>query len=60
LVGNSAFSEKKKLLKDSPFLLTSSLAESSLAEYRSWGIKEINERQKQLAKLAVQTWPIKI
>jgi len=55
LIGNSAFVDKKKLLKESAFLLT-----SELSKYDSWGPKEINERQKELAKLAVQTWPIKI
>lgn len=55
LIGNSAFSEKKKLLKESAYVLT-----SDVAKYSSWGTKEINERQKELAKLAVQTWPIKI
>ena len=54
LIGNSAFEEKKKLLKDSAFMLT-----ADVAKYNSWGTKEINERQKELAKLAVLTWPLK-
>lgn len=55
LIGNSPFSEKKKVLKESAFLLTSEVAKNT-----SWGIKEINDRQIMLARLAVETWPIKI
>ncbi len=29
-----------------------------IADYTSFGMKEVNERQKSLAKLAVKTWPI--
>jgi hypothetical protein len=53
LIGNSSFTEKKKSLKESSYSLTSDIAKSG-----SWGIKEINARQKDLAKIAVQTWPI--
>ena len=53
LIGNSSFSEKKKSLKESSYSLTSDIAKSG-----SWGIKEIHARQKDLAKIAVQTWPI--
>jgi hypothetical protein len=52
IIGNSSFADKKQLLKDSAFLLT-----SDIARHTAWGILEINERQKALAKLAVQTWP---
>jgi hypothetical protein len=55
LIGNSSFDEKKKVLKESTYLLT-----SEVAEYSKWEINEINERQKKLAKLAVETWPLKI
>ncbi len=55
LIGNSPFFEKKKVLKDSAYLLT-----SEIASYNSWGVAQINERQKTLAKLAVETWPIEI
>ncbi len=55
IIGNSAFAEKKKLLKESTFMLTADVAKCT-----TWGIKEINERQKELAKLAVQTWPLKV
>ena len=53
LIGNSPFSEKKKALKESGYILTSEVAGNA-----KWGLEEINERQKKLAKLAVETWPI--
>jgi hypothetical protein len=53
LIGNSKFDEKKPHLKSSAFLLT-----SQVADYSTWGAKEIKERQAKLAKLAVETWPI--
>ncbi len=52
-IGNESFTEKRKALKESAFLLTAEVAKQS-----SWGIKEITERQGQLAKLAVETWPL--
>ena len=52
LIGNSTFSEKKAILKDSAFTLTVDVTKNS-----KWGPKEISDRQKQLAKLAVETWP---
>jgi hypothetical protein len=55
MLGNSPFSEKKIVLQDSAYLLTSDIAQNT-----SWGIEEISNRQKVLAKLAVETWPIKI
>jgi len=53
LIGNSSFSEKKKVLKESAFILTSEVGKES-----KWEAKQIKERQAKLAKLAVQTWPI--
>lgn len=52
-LGNVGFVTKKPALAQSPFSLTSSTAKSP-----DWGIKEISERQKQLADLAVKTWPL--
>lgn len=46
---------KKPVLKDSKFLTTSEVATEA-----SWGMKEIADRQKRLAKLAAQTWPISV
>lgn len=53
MIGNSNFEVKKETLKDSAYILT-----KDVSEYPSWGIREINERQKALAELAVQTWPL--
>ncbi len=53
LVGNNGFAKKKEVLKESSYELTKLVAESS-----EWGRKEIDERQKQLAILAVKTWPL--
>lgn len=53
LIGNSTFADKKPLLKLSEYKLTSEVAAN-----RTWGIREIQERQANLAKLAVATWPL--
>ena len=53
LIGNSTFSEKKKVLKDSAFALTNEVAKES-----KWEGKQIKERQARLARLAVETWPM--
>ena len=52
MVGNSTFSDKKVILKDSDYTLTAEVSNNN-----KWGAKEISDRQKRLAKLAVQTWP---
>jgi hypothetical protein len=52
LIGNSAFPEKRKVLKDSAFILTAEVGKES-----KWEGQQIKERQARLAKLAVQTWP---
>ncbi|MBA2592142.1 MAG: DUF262 domain-containing HNH endonuclease family protein [Pseudomonadota bacterium] len=54
IIGNSPFAEKKLALGASTFTLT-----SETAAHDAWGVNEIDERQKRLAKLAVETWPIK-
>lgn len=53
LIGNSAFSDKKPVLQSSGYLLTSDVAEKA-----TWGVTEISERQKELAALAIKTWPL--
>ena len=53
LIGNSKFDVKRPVLKSSAYLLT-----SEVANYSTWGIAEINDRQRKLAKLAVETWPL--
>ena len=54
VIGNAPFVEKKKTLAASKFALTNEIAKEA-----KWGVKEIESRQKRLAKLAVKTWPIK-
>jgi Protein of unknown function (DUF1524) len=54
MMGNSPFSKKRETLENSAFLLTSEVAKNTF-----WGVREINDRQKMLAKLAIETWPIK-
>jgi Protein of unknown function (DUF1524) len=46
------FSQKKPIYAESPYLLT-----NMIAEVDDWTATAIDERQKQLAELAVQTWP---
>jgi hypothetical protein len=53
LIGNSRFDIKKPVLRESAYILT-----QQVAEYSKWGIDEIKDRQKKLAALAVQTWPL--
>lgn len=52
-IGNGGFTEKKKVLKNSNFNTTSSIARKS-----AWTAEAIIERQEQLAELAVKTWPL--
>ena len=55
LAGNAPFHEKKKVFEPSAFLLT-----SQVAKFENWGPSEIEERQRTLAKLAVETWPLRV
>jgi hypothetical protein len=54
-IGNKSFPEKRAVLKSSAYLLTAEVGRES-----DWGVKEINERQKRMAALAVETWPIDV
>jgi uncharacterized protein DUF262/uncharacterized protein DUF1524 len=47
------FEAKKKVYKETPYVLT-----AQIAGLRQWGPKEITERQKVLADLALKTWPL--
>ena len=47
------FATKKQAYKNSSYLLTSQVAEED-----NWGIQEIEERQKALAKYAIKAWKI--
>jgi hypothetical protein len=51
---SQAFAEKKQLLANSPYLLT-----SQIGDLEDWTPAAITERQKKLAELAVRTWPTK-
>ena len=51
-IGNGPFSEKKAVFAESAFFLT-----KDVAKYNAWGPGEIAARQRELAKLAVETWP---
>lgn len=53
-IGNKPFNDKKAVLKASAYILTRDVAASA-----TWGPTEIAARQAKLAKLAVETWPLK-
>jgi hypothetical protein len=53
IIGNSSFADKKPVLQASGYILT-----SDVAKKQTWGIAEINERQNDLASLAIKTWPL--
>lgn len=48
------FSEKRRLYAESPYLLT-----SQVAELTDWTTQTIADRQKRLAQLAIKAWPVK-
>jgi hypothetical protein len=52
--GNLPFAEKAKVLAQSNISTTREIATST-----AWDIKAIDERQKQMAKLAVNAWPLR-
>jgi len=54
-IGNGSFAEKKKALKGSVFSLT-----AEVAKIDDWDADAIQERQKRMAHLAVETWPISV
>lgn len=51
-IGALGFAQKRKEYKDSTFAIT-----NSVAKYADWTPKEIDERQAQLAKVALIAWP---
>lgn len=53
-LGNQAFTTKKPTLAASEYALTKAAGAA-----RTWGPKQIDERQKKLAALAVKAWPLK-
>ncbi|NIT62046.1 MAG: DUF1524 domain-containing protein [Aliifodinibius sp.] len=52
-LGNESFEEKKRVYSQSSFTLT-----KNLADFKGWGIDDIEKRQTMLADLAVKTWKI--
>jgi len=54
-IGNVGFAEKKEAFANSMLSLTRLIAENG-----SWGPDEVNKRQQVLAKLAVETWPLRV
>ena len=55
MIGAHSFDEKKETLAASPFSFTNMITKKT-----SWGAQEVAERQQQLAKLAVKTWPLRV
>lgn len=53
LIGNSAYAKKRPVLEASAYKLTAELGKEA-----TWGPKQIAARQKRLADLAIQTWPL--
>jgi Protein of unknown function DUF262/Protein of unknown function (DUF1524) len=53
-IGNSSFEDKQIVFKKSSFLLTKQLGDLNV----KWDIKQIENRQKVLAELAVKTWQL--
>jgi hypothetical protein len=53
--GNDSFLDKIHHYRESAYQLT-----SQVASYPAWGPDQIKKRQDQLAKLAVQTWPVTV
>lgn len=53
-VGNKPFAERKAAYHNSSYLIT-----NQIAEYKSWGIEQIRDRQAKMAKIAVKTWSMK-
>lgn len=54
-IGNAPFSEKRKVLANSTLATTRMVAKKT-----SWGVTEIEERQRKLAEYAVETWSISV
>jgi hypothetical protein len=54
-IGNEGFTSKRPFYKPSDYKLTNSLITRDV-----WGVEQIEERQKELADLAIRAWPNKI
>jgi Protein of unknown function DUF262/Protein of unknown function (DUF1524) len=54
-IGNDSFADKKTVLSGSGYVLTVEVGRSA-----DWGVTQIIARQKRLAQLAVETWPLPV
>ena len=52
-LGNQGFEDKKLVFKESGLILT-----ALVTNYDTWTPDDIIDRQKQLATIAVQAWPL--
>lgn len=52
-LADKVFADKVKVYQGSSYQVT-----QELAQYSAWGLRQIRERQAQLAKVAVRTWPL--
>jgi hypothetical protein len=55
IAGNESFAKKRPIYGTSSFKLT-----AELANFASWDVADIESRQRAMAILAVQAWPIKV
>lgn len=53
-LGNDSFAVKREVFAASPYSLT-----NQIAEFESWTPDAIDHRQKQLAEIALRTWPVR-
>ncbi len=54
-IGNAPFGDKRKVPAQSAYMLTADVGAKT-----KWTTTEVQPRQKQLAKLAVETWPLAV
>jgi hypothetical protein len=54
-LGNGAFAAKRKAYASSSYAIT-----SEVAQYKKWTLEQIRERQRELAKIAVRTWSLRL
>ena len=52
-IGNASFADKRNVLATSTYVLTAEVGNCT-----NWSVAEIQQRQKRLAKYAVETWPL--
>ncbi|MPY69885.1 MAG: DUF1524 domain-containing protein [Alphaproteobacteria bacterium] len=50
-IGNKTFPEKRPIYHSSPLLIT-----QGIAKFETWGPEQIDERQNDLADIAIKVW----